>query len=155
MRSFWPCTNSLASMANSGAPRSTKSPGRAISLLTRPEKGEKIGVVVSSLMAILPSVARSSRKATWRTGASLRLDHCVSLGRKAPSVSPALFSGRATALPGTVSNAQKPTTTAAATTAPPNATHRRFRLRRVLNEELGCDCMGLAVLSACSGDVPT
>jgi len=36
--------------------------GRAINLLTRPEKGEKIGVVVSSLMAILPSVARSSRR---------------------------------------------------------------------------------------------
>ena len=89
-------------MANRGAPRSTRSPGRAISLLTRPEKGEKTGVVVSSLIAILPSVARSSRKATWRTGASLRLDHCVSLGRKAPSASPELFSGRATALPGAV-----------------------------------------------------
>ena len=40
-RSFWPCTNSLASMANSGAPRSTKSPGRAISWLTRPEIGRE------------------------------------------------------------------------------------------------------------------
>ena len=71
-RSFWPCTNSLASIANSGAPRSTWSPGRAISRLTRPEYGEKTGVVVSSLIAILPSVARSSRNATWRTGASLQ-----------------------------------------------------------------------------------
>jgi hypothetical protein len=139
-------------MANSGAPRSTKSPGRAINLLTLPENGEKTGVVVSSLIAILPSVARSSRKATWRTGASLRLDHCVSLGRKEPSVSPALFSGRASALPGTVSSAQKPITAAAATTAPPAATHRRFRLRRAVNEGLGCEGMNLAVLSACSGD---
>ena len=139
-------------MANSGAPRSTKSPGRAINLLTLPEKGEKIGVVVSSLMAILPSVARSSRKATWRTTASLRLVHCVSLGRKAPSASPELFSGRATALPVAVSRVQKPTTAAAATNAPPAATHRRFRLRRVLNEGLGCEGMSLAVLSACSGD---
>ena len=63
-RSFWPCTNSLASTANSGAPASTWSPGLAIRRLTRPEYGENTGVVVSSLSAILPSVARSSRNAT-------------------------------------------------------------------------------------------
>ena len=38
--------------------------GLAISRLTRPEKGENTGVVVSSLVEILPSVARSSRKET-------------------------------------------------------------------------------------------
>jgi hypothetical protein len=47
--------------------------------------------------------------------------------------------------------AQKPTTAAAATTTPPAATHRRFCLRRVLNEGLGSEGMKLAVLS---GDVP-
>src|SRR6266850_4506230 len=102
-------------------------------------------------MAILPSVARSSRKATWRTVASRRLAHCVSDGRKAPSASRDGLSGGATALPEPML-AHRPTSTAAAIATPPAATHRRFRLRRVLNEALGSESMSLAVLSDVPGD---
>src|SRR5476649_1788947 len=81
-------------------------------------------------MAILPSVVRSSRKATWRTDVSFSPDHWVSLGAKAPSASCATLSGRATALPGPLSSAQITTTAATIATAPPAAIQRRLRLMR-------------------------
>jgi hypothetical protein len=48
-----------------------------------------------------------------------------------------------------------PITIAAATTAPPAATHRRLRLMRAINEGLGSEAMGLAILRGCSAIRPT
>src|SRR5258708_11633047 len=94
-------------------------------------------------MAILPSVARSSRNATWRTGVSRRLDHCVSLGLKEPSEATLTLSGSATALPDPLSSSQKVAATAATTQQP--ATSRRYRLGRASRDGAGESTIRLRV----------
>jgi len=75
-------------------------------------------------MAILPSVARSSRKAIGSTLANLKPAHCGSLGRNTPSVS-AVAGGRISALPGAMSRKSQVATTAPTATTPAPANHRR------------------------------
>ena len=132
-RSFWPCTNSLASIANSGAPRSTMiarlgdQPADAAGVGREDRRG---GVVVDRDLAVGRALV-AERDLAHRRRASGSPTACRSAGKRRRRRRVA-FSGRATALPGPLSSSQTPAISAATATTPPAASHRRFRLRCVV-----------------------